>query len=62
MKDMVKYYKILCILIPVYLAIGFVFERDDIFNYFNAVLVVFWIIMIFAWIKFGKSGKTFRKK
>ncbi|MBI2173236.1 MAG: hypothetical protein HYT73_03455 [Candidatus Aenigmarchaeota archaeon] len=62
MKDLAKYYRLLSILIPLYIAIGFVAERNAVFNYFNAGLAVFWVIMVFAWFKFRKSARTFRKK
>ena len=62
MRDLRKYYKLLSILIPLYLAIGFISERDALFNYFNAGLAVFWLVMVFAWIKSRKPVRTFRKK
>lgn len=49
MKDMKKYYLALAILIPVYIAVGFVASRDNFFNIFNIILVVVWAAAVFAW-------------
>jgi hypothetical protein len=61
MNDMKKYYLALVILIPIYIATGFVASRSEIFNYFNIALLILWVAAVFAFYK-SKDFQKMKKK